>query len=127
MSEYKKLETLKSDAGKPFASIPFTDFPRALSGVIAVGTFGANKYTRLGWKQFSIPGDPNTDTTERLLDAFYRHQLAYFKGEHYDLESGQLHFDHVAWNALAISEVMHMSLEGGTGAKPNIPQALKQW
>ena len=35
-----------------------------------------------------------------------RHLLKHFSGEEVDLDSGQLHIAHVAWNVLAVLELM---------------------
>lgn len=65
----------------------------------AVGTFGAEKYTKGGW--LDVP-----DGVERYTDALYRHLLAEGRGELVDHESGLLHAAHSAWNALARLDLM---------------------
>jgi hypothetical protein len=82
----------KLDAGKPDASL-LPMFGRALLAVAKVGTFGAAKYTRGGWKK--VP-----DGFNRYTAACLRHLLA--EGyEHDDSDSGLSHAAHAAWNALA--------------------------
>ena len=86
----------KLDQGKPDASLLFM-FGKALTAVAAVGTFGAQKYTRGGWQHVDGGRD-------RYTAALLRHL---FK-EHYgsnDPDSGLLHAAHAAWNALARLEL----------------------
>jgi len=92
---------VKHDSGKQLTGILYEDFPHALSGIADVATFGARKYTRNGWR--TVP-----DGLQRYTDAMHRHLLAAAKGEVCDPESGLLHMYHVAWNALAITELMHV-------------------
>lgn len=89
----------KLDAGKPLAGLVLGDFARALQQVVAVGTFGANKYTASGWVQ--VPGGQR-----RYTDAMMRHWLAEMVGEACDPQSELLHAAHLAWNALARLELM---------------------
>lgn len=84
----------KLDAGKPFAGL-IMDFGPALKAVVAVGTFGARKYSRGGWK--SVP-----DAIQRYTDAKFRHELDLACGETHDPESGYPHDWHVLWNQMAI-------------------------
>lgn len=84
----------KLDAGKPDAGLVLESFPNALMAVAAVATFGANKYTRGGWKE--VPGG-----LLRYKAAEMRHKLYREMGEEYDKESGFLHRAHEAWNSLA--------------------------
>lgn len=86
----------KCDAGKQLAGV-LLDFSRALEAVADVGTFGANKYTRLGWA--SVPNGE-----QRYTDALMRHLL---KGqrEAIDPDSGLDHLAHLAWNCLAVLEL----------------------
>lgn len=88
----------KFDKGKPIASVIFEDFPKAVSGVVDVATFGANKYERSSWKKVE-------NACQRYSDAMFRHLLAKYKGEEIDPESGLLHDYHIAWNALALAEL----------------------
>lgn len=88
----------KLDAGKPRPGLVLGDFANALAAVVAVGTFGANKYTDHGW--LSVP-----NAQERYEDALLRHYLKRKRGEVYDPDSNLLHLAHEAWNALAILEL----------------------
>lgn len=92
---------IKHDSDRQLAGILYEDFPHALSGIADAATFGARKYTRNGWR--TVP-----DGLQRYTDAMHRHLLAAAKGEVCDPESGLLHMYHVAWNALAITELMHV-------------------
>ena len=82
----------KLDGGKPDAGL-LLDFGASLIAVAEVGTFGANKYSRGGWK--SVP-----QAEERYTAALVRHLLAEEAGE-IDDETGLTHASAVAWNALA--------------------------
>ena len=88
----------KHDAGKVRAGLLVKDFPRALTAVAWVGTFGAQKYTAHSWK--TVP-----EAEERYHDALHRHILAQASGEINDPESGLPHAAHVAWNSLALLEL----------------------
>lgn len=57
-------------------------------GVAKILQFGAAKYGRHNWRQGI--------TQSRLLDAAFRHLLAYSKGEDTDPESGQSHLLHAS-------------------------------
>ena len=75
------------------------DFSRALQAVVDVGTYGAKKYTRLGWA--TVP-----EGSQRYLDAMMRHLLAMdVDPDGLDKETGLPHLAHVAWNALAVLEL----------------------
>ena len=86
----------KNDAGKQMASL-LLSFPRALSAIADVATYGALKYTRDGWER--VP-----DGITRYKDAEWRHRL---KGrvETCDPESGLPHRWHELWNCLAVLEL----------------------
>lgn len=88
----------KLDAGKVRCGLVNTGFARALLEVGRVGTLGAAKYTDNGWMQV-----PNGES--RYNDALHRHLLKSAVEPH-DPDSGQLHYAHAAWNALAILELM---------------------
>ena len=87
----------KFDTGKPLAGV-LGDFGRALMAVAEVGTFGARKYSRGGWRHVE-------DGVVRYTDALWRHLLQE-NAEAQDPDSGLLHQAHVAWNALARLELM---------------------
>ena len=90
---------LKYDDGKIKPRLILEGFPRALTAVIEVATFGANKYTEHGW--VTVP-----DGINRYSDAMGRHLLAEAKGEEFDPESKLKHAAHSAWNALARLELI---------------------
>lgn len=89
------LAGVKLDDDKPLAECVLSGFGAALSQVIEVGTFGAKKYTPDGWKTVD-------DGIRRYKEAAARHQLAIWRGEKIDEESGLPHRAHLAWNQLAI-------------------------
>ena len=87
----------KADAGKTLAGV-LLDFGHALEGVAKVGTMGAAKYSRGGWKQ--VPSGQ-----QRYMDAALRHLLKHGQGETHDPESGLAHIAHATWNLLAVAEL----------------------
>ena len=87
----------KDDSEKVMAGL-LLDFSRALTEVADVGTFGAVKYTRGGWQEVE-------NAEQRYTDAFMRHVLS-LQTEGTDPETGFLHWAHVAWNALAVLELI---------------------
>ena len=89
----------KLDQGKANLDLVLGEFSRALSYVGDVGTFGANKYTPKGW--IEVP-----NAVERYMSAMLRHYMAYRKGEVYDPDSRLPHLAHMAWNALAVQELV---------------------
>jgi len=89
----------KLDAGKLKAALVMGDFARALTEVIRVGTFGANKYTDHGWLHVD-------DGFNRYTDAMQRHYLKEITEGPLDQDSGITHAGHLAWNALARLELM---------------------
>jgi hypothetical protein len=113
------LTDMKYDSGKAMANILFEDFPHALSAVVDVGTFGANKYVRNSWVTV-------TNGEQRYKDAMIRHQLAIGKGEVYDPESKLLHYAHFVWNALATLELMLRKGTSVNDAQLGFPFALPQ-
>lgn len=74
-------------------------FPNAIEAVAAVSMFGATKYAWNGW--LHVP-----DGLNRYTDAMVRHLANEAKGESVDSDSGLPHNWHVAWNALARTELM---------------------
>ena len=84
----------KADSGKPDPTLILDGMASAILAVAEVATFGAEKYSRDGWKQV-----PNG--FQRYSAAQDRHRLARAMGEERDPESGKLHAAHEAWNALA--------------------------
>lgn len=87
----------KLDAGKPDASL-LGMFGGALLAVAEVGTFGAEKYTRGGWR--NVPNG-----VHRYTAAMLRH---YFAEDHdeFDADLPVRHAAQVAWNALARLELL---------------------
>lgn len=94
-----KQSGAKLDAGKNRLGLMMSGFPRALSAVGKVTTYGATKYTDNGW--VDVP-----DGVNRYTDAMMRHFLKECAGEKLDDESGLRHAEQVAWNALARLELM---------------------
>lgn len=91
---------IKYDGGKPCVYRGVVEyFPRAVTAVAAVSTFGANKYAWKGWE--NVP-----DGINRYSDAMMRHIMAEAKGEDFDNDSGLLHAAHAAWGALARLELI---------------------
>lgn len=82
----------KLDSGKPDASL-LGLFGLALLEVAKVGTIGAAKYTRGGWRE--VP-----DGFNRYTAAMLRHYLAEDR-EEIDDDTEMYHCAQVAWNALA--------------------------
>ena len=62
-----------------------------LDGMVQVLTFGAEKYSRGGWRGVA-------DGDQRYFAALLRHLAAYQKGEDSDPESGLSHLDHALCN-----------------------------
>ena len=89
----------KLDSGKNRLGLVLHGFPRAITEVGRIGTYGARKYTDNGWMQVC-------DGQRRYTDAMYRHLMAEAAGENSDPESGLLHAAHAAWNALARLELL---------------------
>jgi hypothetical protein len=94
----------KLDSGKNRLDLVLGGFARALDKVGWIGTNGANKYTDNGWMEV-----PNG--IERYGSAMLRHYLAVKQGQEYDKISGELHYSHMAWNALAVLELTCREIE----------------
>lgn len=86
----------KDDNGKVMGAL-VGDFGLALLEVARLGTFGASKYTREGWKE--VP-----EGVERYNDAMWRHLLK-SNTEEIDPETNISHEVAVVWNALAKLEL----------------------
>ena len=67
----------------------------------SIFTFGAQKYAAHNWKK-SLNTEDHDQLKEDRLGSAKRHILAYQKGEKLDLESGQPHLGHAAWNLLCV-------------------------
>ncbi|MHA6837774.1 dATP/dGTP diphosphohydrolase domain-containing protein [Ralstonia pseudosolanacearum] len=91
----------KDDQGKPRFSLLRFGMARALAGVAAVLSFGAKKYADHSWQQV-----PNG--VDRYWSAMERHmnEIALHGAGAVDEESGLLHIDHVACNALFLGELL---------------------
>jgi hypothetical protein len=87
----------KHDDGKPDLTLAMEAFPRAIVELSKVMEFGLAKgYGRGSWR--SLP-----DGERRYKAAMFRHALAI---EEHDDESCLLHAAHVAWNAMAVLELI---------------------
>lgn len=99
----------KLDQGKQIAGEIILAFPRAISALIEIATFGAAKYSRQGF--LAVP-----DAERRYLDALMRHLLKYGKGEALDPDSGLHHLHHALWNMAAIVEIHERNTSDGNAA-----------
>jgi len=95
----------KLDAGKdPVTQGCLHYFPKALRGVARVSAFGARKYSWKGWR--SVPNG-----IVRYGDALGRHELELADNVFaVDPQTGCLHAEQVAWNALARLELIYDEL-----------------
>lgn len=82
------------NAGKPPLS-RILEFKGAIEGIARIMAFGDKKYGRLNWQL----GMSHTEVADSLL----RHLTSWMSGEDLDPESGELHLDHVAINAMFLS------------------------
>lgn len=89
----------KLDAGKNRLGLVLGGFAMALEEIGKVGTYGAEKYSPNGWK--SVP-----DGIERYDDAMWRHWFAQQIEGPTDPSSELRHQAQIAWNALAVLELM---------------------
>lgn len=105
MDKYSK--GLKFDDGKPLVGTMLKVFPRALMYIGLLILAGKKKYPDPeNWKK--VEGG-----LERYQDALMRHLIKHSAGKLIDDESGLPHIVHVAWNALALSELLLMKSEEG--------------
>lgn len=89
-----RAEGIKYDSQKPEPTlVP----PNAIESVIKILTFGAQKYSRDGWKSLD-------DLHRRYLNACLRHLLEYQKGNPIDDESGMPHLAHAVCSLLFVLE-----------------------
>lgn len=88
----------KLDGGKQRPGLILDAMPRAIAGVVQVGTFGAAKYSDGGWLEVA-------NGIQRYRDAQLRHESRIAQGELLDPESGLPHDYHRAWNVLAQVEL----------------------
>lgn len=105
-------QAYKADSGKPnwFLLMSGKGCAAALAGVVRVLSFavrpvaeGGKGYSEHSWRQV-----PNA--RERYEAAMYRHLNKIALGELVDDESGESHWDHVATNALFLSELTKAGL-----------------
>lgn len=90
-------QRFKADAGKMQARLLFEGMPRALKAIIAVLSYGAQKYEAHSWKGVA---------DERYWDAKFRHLLDVMDQyeDELDEESGLPHSFHEACNTLFLLE-----------------------
>lgn len=94
----------KFDGGKPRWFMLMMYCAKALAGIMQVLEFGAKKYSPGSWQ--AVP-----DGELRYKDALYRHLHEVEKGDLYDAESGLLHYDHIATNAMFLSQLKHAEVD----------------
>jgi hypothetical protein len=99
-------EGKKYDSGKPKAGMVLGYFSNAIMAVADVGTYGNEKYGDGYW---DYNWNHLDNAPQRYSDALCRHLLAHLGGELVDSESGRQHMAHVAWNALALIELMQFN------------------
>ena len=121
----KKDGAERHNAGKPKLSM-ILEMPHALEGVTRVLEHGAEVYGRRNHQL----GLPWTEVADSLL----RHTLAWLNGEDTDPESGLLHADLMACNALFLAEYARTRAEfddrcGGRAARGEAgePQQWEAW
>ena len=93
----------KFDVGKaPLAQGFWQYFGKAAAGIAFISEYGAKKYkvaySEQNWRKVD-------NAKGRYADALLRHLKAHLEGEVLDPESGKPHVDHMAWNAMALSEL----------------------
>jgi len=103
---------IKNDEGKLLAGLVIQDFGLALLQVSGVGTYGADKYAPKNW--LLVEGGER-----RYFDALMRHLLL-AETEENDPETGISHLSHVAWNILAVVELIERR------KKEEIPQRSEE-
>lgn len=69
--------------------------PSAIEGLARVFSFGAKKYSERNWEKGMA--------WSKVIASLKRHLAAIEKGEDYDIESGELHANHLQWNAHVLS------------------------
>jgi len=90
------MKGVKHDSCKPIAFTVLADFAPALQAIVAVGDFGARKYSPSGW--VTVP-----DAATRYQEAFMRHLLEYMANPNEkDNESVLPHLHHALWNLAAV-------------------------
>jgi hypothetical protein len=97
--------------GKKLAQLGAID-PASLLELAKVAGYGQAKYARFNYLRgfdWSL-----------LIDALYRHLLAFQNGEELDPESGLSHAAHVAWHALALVSFSQRKLGTDDGYRPEV-------
>lgn len=87
----------KVDAGKQQAGLFQDGCPAGIGLIADVLTYGAEKYSRNGWKD--VPA-----AKRRYLDAMYRHLNAWHRGEECDTDTDLPHLAHAACNMMFLLE-----------------------
>lgn len=81
----------KNDRGKPSVTMIPSE---PLKDLAQVFMFGVEKYGRDNWREgFAY---------SRVMDATYRHMMAWFEGENIDPESGLPHLSHATWGLVVL-------------------------
>ena len=71
---------------------------QSMEDIVDILTYGANKYEPNGWMKVK-------DAKRRYIAAFFRHFMAWLKGEKIDPESGKPHLAHALTNLVFINEL----------------------
>ena len=87
---------MKYDQGKLLFGCFMHGLAPVIKGVVAVLTYGAQKYARDSWQ--NVPNGK-----QRYLDAFDRHMNDYNLGRTYDPESGLHHLFHAICNLMFVT------------------------
>jgi hypothetical protein len=105
---------IRHNSDKPKISMVL-DANEAILGIAQVLMFGEKKYARGNW----LKGLPWTE----IIDSLQRHVLAFNAGEDMDPESGLPHVDHIATNALFLSQMFktQKALDGRTSTQQQQP------
>lgn len=70
----------------------------SLEGMVKVLEFGATKYSPDNWKKGLY--------TKEIVESMLRHIFAFLNNEDKDLESNQLHTDHILCNAMFLAYML---------------------
>lgn len=110
-SQSKPVEGLRFNTGKSRVDLIPPDALLALGDVFRVG---AEKYEPRNWEKGMSWGS--------MLASMLRHTFLFMAGQDKDAETGLLHTQHIAWNALAL---LTYQLRGiGTDDRPASAQGL---
>ena len=95
----------KVDGGKPKILRHFIAmFPRAMRKVAEVSAHGEEKYTYGGWRYVN-------NGVDRYKEALVRHLISIEEDEYNDMDSDLSHYAHLAWNAMAVLELLEYEEE----------------